>query len=322
MNPKVSICITAYNHEKFISQALDSVLMQKTDFEFEILIGEDHSSDNTREIVLNYAKRYPNKIRLYLNDRKNVIYIDGMPTGRWNLINNINKANAKYIALLDGDDYWIDPYKLQKQVDYLDNHPNFSMCFHWAERFVENTGNIIPPPIGPEIMKNSYDVNDLVEQGNFIGTCSVVFRNKLFGDFPEWYYKVPVGDFPLHLLNAAHGKIGFIDEHMAVYRIHNEGIFGTKTVSQKCETTLKVYSFIGNAFQIKAKYAFKKGVLKYKKMLFAAYLADRQIRKAIIQAIDTLIFSIKLDFSKTLIDLIHNISPRFYKTVKCFLQGI
>jgi len=111
---KVSICITTYNHEEYISQALDSVLAQATDFEFEILLGEDDSSDNTRTIVKKYQKMFPEKIRLYLNDRKNVIYINGMATGRWNFINNINHARGDYIALLEGDDYWVDNLKLKK----------------------------------------------------------------------------------------------------------------------------------------------------------------------------------------------------------------
>ena len=135
MKPKISVCITTYNHEKFISQALDSVLMQKTDFDFEVLVGEDDSPDNTRDIVKKYARRYPDKLRLFLNDRKNVIYINGRPTGRWNFINNIRHAKGEYIALLDGDDCWTDPNKLQVQVDFLENNPAGKKLFLYPVRW-------------------------------------------------------------------------------------------------------------------------------------------------------------------------------------------
>src|SRR5690606_24113344 len=120
---KLSVCIQTYNHAPYIAQALDSVLMQETDFDFEILLGEDESTDGTREICQEYARQHPDKIRLFLNSRENVIYINGRPTGRWNFMNNLRHVRGEYVALLDGDDYWTDPRKLQKQVDVLDASP-------------------------------------------------------------------------------------------------------------------------------------------------------------------------------------------------------
>ena len=136
--------MTTYNHEKFISQAIDSVLMQKADFDYELLIGEDDSEDQTRDIVKNFAGKYPDKIRLFLNDRKNVIYINGRPTGRWNFINLLKHARGEYVALLDGDDYWTDPLKLQKQIAFLENHLDYFLCIHPCEFLIHNTdGSII-----------------------------------------------------------------------------------------------------------------------------------------------------------------------------------
>lgn len=116
----VSVCIQTYNHERFIGKCIDSVLMQKTTFPFEILLGEDESIDDTRKICTEYAIKYPNKIRLFLHSRKNTIFINGVATGRFNINYNLKNSNGKYIALCEGDDYWTDPLKLQKQVDFLD----------------------------------------------------------------------------------------------------------------------------------------------------------------------------------------------------------
>ncbi|MEZ4781129.1 MAG: glycosyltransferase [Flavobacteriaceae bacterium] len=118
-NPLVSVVVGVYNHERFIKLCLNGILMQKTDFKYEIILGEDASTDGTREICKEYAKRFPDKIKLFLRSRKDVIYINGNATGRYNFIENLKACQGKYIALCDGDDYWTDPLKLQKQVDFL-----------------------------------------------------------------------------------------------------------------------------------------------------------------------------------------------------------
>ena len=118
--PLVSICVVTYNHQNYIKQCLDGVLMQECNFEYEVLLGEDNSTDTTRKLCIEYAERFPDKIRLFLHDRSNVIYINGKPTGRFNFIYNLKQAKGKYIALCEGDDYWTDPTKLQKQVDFLE----------------------------------------------------------------------------------------------------------------------------------------------------------------------------------------------------------
>ena len=118
-NLLVSVCVQTYNHEKYIKQCLDSILAQVTSFDFEIILGEDDSNDNTRNICIDYAKNSPEKIKLFLRHRKDVIYINNVPTGRYNFISNLNESRGKYIALCEGDDYWTDKNKLQKQVDFL-----------------------------------------------------------------------------------------------------------------------------------------------------------------------------------------------------------
>ena len=119
---KVSVTIITYNHEKFIRKTLDSVLMQKVNFQYEIVIGEDCSTDNTKKILLEYQNKHPGKIRLLLAENNQGLVRNFMQTYR--------ACKGEYIATLDGDDYWISSRKLQKQVDFLDRHGDFSMCFH------------------------------------------------------------------------------------------------------------------------------------------------------------------------------------------------
>jgi len=231
--PKVSVSLITYNHADFIAQAIESVLMQETAFDYELVIGEDDSSDVTREIVKAYKEKYPDRIRLLLNDRENVIYIDGRPTGRWNFINTLQHCTGEYIALLEGDDYWTDPLKLQKQVNLLEAHPEYAMCAHRVMQVYEEENHA--PRIYPHFKpKRVYCLRDLLVQAQ-LPTCSIVFRNKLFEEFPEWYYKAPQGDWPLHILNAQHGDIVFIEEVMGVYRVHQGGVFSFENEKQKLE---------------------------------------------------------------------------------------
>ena len=117
----VSVAVITYNHEKYIRQALDSILMQQTVFDFEIVIGEDCSTDNTREIIQSYQIKYPERIKLVTSESN----VGPMP----NVVRTYKACRGKYIAVLEGDDYWIDPLKLEKQVDLLEANPEFSMCF-------------------------------------------------------------------------------------------------------------------------------------------------------------------------------------------------
>ena len=236
MDCKVSVSIITYNHEDYIAQAIDSALEQRTNFDYAILIGEDDSCDRTRTIVECYKEKYPDKIRLFLNDRKDVIYIDGKPTGRWNLVNNLRHARGQYVAWLDGDDHWTSPHKLQRQVDYLDSHPDCAVCFHAVARRHEDENREISPA-GGSLRKEIYTIEDLFE-GNFVASCSVMFRNGLFGEFPDWYYTVPVGDWPLHILNAQHGTIGYIDEVMGVHRIHGAGIRSSRSAVDRLRSSI------------------------------------------------------------------------------------
>jgi len=181
---KVSVLMTTYNHERFIAQAIESALMQQTDFDYEIVIGEDSSTDRTREIVIGYQKRYSDKIRLSLSERNLGNF------GKPNFVRTLQACRGQYIAMLEGDDYWTDPLKLQKQVDFLDNHPECAICFHNVEVLAEDSQE--NHLFFRRELKPIYTFDDLV-RGSFFPTGSTVFRAGLIGEFPEWFLTTPFG---------------------------------------------------------------------------------------------------------------------------------
>jgi glycosyltransferase involved in cell wall biosynthesis len=245
--PVVSICIQTYQHSAFIKDCLEGVLSQKTDYPYEILLGEDDSTDGTREICVDYAKKYPEKIRLFLHDRKNVIYINGKPTGRYNFINNLSQVTGRYIALCDGDDYWTDRNKLQKQVEFLEKNNDYAICFHAVELLVD--GNLVADD-RTKVPQDPSSIIDLA-RGNYIHTSSCVYRNNLPDILPDFFYTIPAADYALHILMAQYGKIKYIPDKMAVYRIHEGARWSSMSMQQQLNGWLDVlqaleFYFINN----------------------------------------------------------------------------
>lgn len=213
----VSVAMITYNHENYIAQAIESVLMQRTNFNFELIIGEDFSSDSTCSIVKKYSQRYPEKIQL-------ITYPNNQGMLR-NFYNVLSACRGKYVALLDGDDYWTSQEKLQIQVNFLDKNRDHSICFHDTYCFYED--NSQPSYVYPDKNKDrSFRLEDLLFE-NFISTCSVLYRNRLFIEFPSWLFNLKLGDWPLHIFNAKFGKIGYLKENMSAYRIHKSGAWST-----------------------------------------------------------------------------------------------
>lgn len=226
--PLVSVVCVTYNHEKYISQCLDSFLMQETNFDYEIILGEDESKDGTREICISYAEKHPKKIRLFLRSREDVIYINGQATGRYNLIESLKACKGKYIALCEGDDYWTDPLKLQKQVDLLEQNADLIACHHWQKYGVYKEGSFFEV----EAPKNGHgyyphpvaSVEHIFANQLRVKSRTILFRNVITNDFfPDWFTKVAFGDVPLTFLLGKYGDFGFIDEEMAVYRQTGKG---------------------------------------------------------------------------------------------------
>ena len=237
---KVSVLMITYNHEKFIAQAIDSILMQKVDFDYEIVIGEDCSSDNTRQIIIDCQKKYPDKIRLLLPEKNLGMHI--------NFINTYKTCQGKYIAVLEGDDYWISSEKLQKQADFLDNNPDFAICFNNSLIFWED--NHREPTIFLRNQSKISTLENLLTQ-NFISTPTVMYRGGLIKNFPDWYYDQGMGDWTFHILNAQYGKIGYIDEVMSAYRVHETGVWSSKSREYQLKGTIKMLNDINKHFEYK-----------------------------------------------------------------------
>ena len=238
---ELSVCLITYNHEKFIAQALDSILMQEVNYEYEIVVGEDCSTDDTRKILLEYKERYPDKIRLILRE-KNVGHIE-------NLLQTYKSCKGKYVATLDGDDYWISSHKLQKQVDFLECNNDYSIVFHPVIHLDEMDGKLsrLTWPIDP---KDVYTIEDLVKEC-FLHTAAVVYRNGLVANFPEWIHKTKMDDWTLHILHAQHGRIKCLNDVMAVYRIHGGGVWSRLEKPSKYLENVKFYKYVNSYFDKK-----------------------------------------------------------------------
>jgi glycosyltransferase involved in cell wall biosynthesis len=235
--PAVSVWMITYNHEAFIRQALDGILMQVTSFPYEVVIGEDMSTDQTREIVQEYQRHHPDRIRLRL--AKENLYSQGMKP----FASVLNACRGKYIALCEGDDYWTDPLKLQKQMDFLEAHPSHAVCFHRAYQLVQATGEMKIWQQSRRLDRFTYTLDDLARD-NFVATPSIMFRNGLVVQMPSWFFDAPCGDWPLLVLLAQHGTVGFIDQAMAVHRIHGGGMFGGASESVQHEMSTKMFDLL------------------------------------------------------------------------------
>tara|TARA_B100000378_G_scaffold278185_1_gene280567 strand:+ start:1182 stop:2228 length:1047 start_codon:yes stop_codon:yes gene_type:complete len=219
--PLVSICLQTYQHAGFIKDCLNGILMQETNFPFEVLIGEDGSTDGTREICMEYVEKYPEKIKLFLHHRENNIKINGHPTGRFNFVYNLFKARGRYIALIDGDDYWTDPQKLQMQVDFLNQDRSSKICFT-GNSYLTPKNEFYKRPAKNIIARG--DFSDLLKE-NYIVNSTVVFRNEISKEgLPSFLMNTFTGDWPLHLwLLKDGGKLSFLNIDTTVYRL-NVGI--------------------------------------------------------------------------------------------------
>jgi glycosyltransferase involved in cell wall biosynthesis len=235
--PLVDIVMPTYNHEKFLVQAIESVLTQKTDFEYRLNIADDCSTDGTQAIIKHYAEKHADRITAILSPHNiGILHKDRLS------IKMLKLCTARYVALLEGDDYWTDPYKLQKQVDFLDRHPDFAISCHNVTVIYDDgskePANFLPPNQPPV-----RSLDDLILD-NFIQTNSVVFRRSLFGEFPDWFYELKLGDWPIHIMNAQHGKIGYIDEVMAAYRVHDKGFWTSMDHSVKLFEIIKMLEYV------------------------------------------------------------------------------
>lgn len=219
--PLVSICCLTFNHAKFVRKTIDSFLMQKVDFTYEIIIHDDASTDNTAEIIREYEIKHPIIIKpIYQTENQHTKGIRVSYT-------TFKVARGKYIAFCEGDDYWIDPYKLQKQVKFLESHPECTICGHAIKKFYENEkkfGIPFPRYKKPKITDLKYLLKESI-----LSSVSIMFRSYITQNLPDIFFEVPFADLILKIICAEKGKIGFINEVMAIYRVHNKSMTQRKS---------------------------------------------------------------------------------------------
>ena len=229
----VTVILPTHNHAPFIAQAIESVLMQETDFPFDILLHDDASTDGTADVCRDYAARYPEKITLiaqtvnqYTIDRRIQSHI------------LIPRVNAKYTAILDGDDYWIDPLKLQKQVDYLEAHPDCTLCIGGAD--LVDVNNQVIGHVKPYEIDRIVDPVDMIKGGGgFNATNTIVMPTQLLKNLPEFADHVEAEDIPFQLLGALTGYAYYLADTLMAYRLAVPGSWSTRQYASAMETRIK-----------------------------------------------------------------------------------
>ncbi len=227
--PLVSICCLVYNQENFIKQAFNGILKQQTNFPFEIIVHDDASTDSSKKIILEYTS---------IDDRFKPIFQEQNKYSKNERIwfkYMFPKCQGKYIAICDGDDFWTDPLKLQKQVDFLENNPDYSIVGAKFKNLNQNTGVISEWEHEKNKIPNA-DINTLID-GNFIYASSSLFINDF--KIENWWQKFPIGDWPFFILQIKDRKIKILDEFMGVYRIHDNGAFSDVSKIKQYKTELK-----------------------------------------------------------------------------------
>ncbi|MBX9658725.1 MAG: glycosyltransferase [Nitrospiraceae bacterium] len=286
--PLVSVLCITYNHENYISQAIESILNQVTDFEYELLIGNDCSTDKTHDIISDYHKK-SKRIR-YFNSTVNV-------GANRNFIDLASKSRGKYVAICEGDDYWTDINKLQTQVNFLSENPEYTICFHPVK--VLNNKNLSVKKVFPSSRPLRLSIEGLLRE-NFIQTNSVMYRwrfNKTHPlDFPD---NIAPADWYIHLLHAEVGRIGYLDKVMGVYRKHDSGMWSSHS------NALSRFKKLGN------------NELALYRLLEARYGPEYQFDNAQIYILSSLAkYYLESGDFENILDLINNNkshSPRFMK---------
>jgi len=264
----VSVCMITYNHEDFIGQAIEGVLMQKSNFNIELIIGEDASTDKTAAIVSKYVQDYPDLIKVRYNK-----YNLGMMT---NAINTLKECRGKYIAICEGDDYWTSPLKLGEQVNFLEANEDYAMCFT-RYNVVDSSGNVLQKNIGYS--------KDLSHEGVFSKRCpptpTVLFRTDSLNrclDSKIWnelYYP----DHALFGFITKDGKAKSLNINSVNYRIHKGGVWSQDGFDKrlfKSQSNLEIMKkYFNESGEL---YAIEKGILNIKKKLLHFYLYNKRIR--------------------------------------------
>ena len=275
-SPLLSICITAYNIEKYIGECIESILKQKVSFDYEIVIGDDCSTDATLQVCEEYQNNYSN-IRICKHQQNLGIMR--------NTIHALEQCNGKYIALMDGDDVWIDPCKLQKQIDFLEANPEYTQVFHDAH--ISDSSLNYKSLFSERYPHRDYTKpfsEELVVRWRVIGpTSSYVFRN-LYKPYPEWGKDLSAGpEVYLFILALQKGKIKYMPDVMSVYRIRTEGFVKSYSNIRLAERNLREYLVYRNYFYPRLRLFFLKKILWNHLYLIFKQLKSRNFKSFAVQ---------------------------------------
>jgi len=261
-----------YNHEKFIREAIEGVLMQKTDFHFELIIGEDCSTDNTRNIVLEYASKYPDIIRPLL-PQKNL----GMFK---NFVETLKVCKGKYIALCEGDDYWIDPLKLQKQVEYFKANQEAVICFT-NRKIIDINGVVLSFDTIPDIYKRKFKTNELI--GVFTPPTQTIMlkANYLYPLVLNIDKNIYNGDTYIFWYLSQFGETGYLDETTAVYRNSGMGIYSSASSVKRLENALKTLTELKKVLYASNKFLLNKPKMYIYFKLFVSFTKKLRLLNSI-----------------------------------------
>jgi hypothetical protein len=230
-DPLASVVLRTYEHEPFIAQAIESVLIQRAPFPFELVIGEDCSSDGTREIVRTYAERHPDVVRAVLPERN---------VGHGQILRQALEATrGRFIAYLDGDDYWTSAAKLRRQVEFLEADPGCPSCFHDVS-LVYDTAGLPSGSVSPGFAESRFSLADIVAEC-FVPAPAMVFRREIAEALPDWSYDSAWIDWLIHIRAAERGPLGYIAEPLAAYRVHDGGMFSGLDRVTQLEEDLRFY---------------------------------------------------------------------------------
>lgn len=231
--PSVSVVMTAYNYERTVGRALDSILAQEYGGEVDILVGDDCSTDGTGEIVREHQARYPDIV-------KPARYTENQG-GTKNLRYLMERASGEFVAFCEGDDYWLSPHKLRIQLETLIKYPSASICFSQALAWKEGSSQW--PQAQPAVCPEITTIHDLLE-GNFIHSCTAVYRRIGSLTLPDWFETLKIGDWPMHLLQATNGPIVYVNQPLAVYRLHEGGNWSNRPFEERRDAAVEMLELI------------------------------------------------------------------------------
>jgi len=262
-------CIT-YNQERYIRQCLESLVAQVTNFRYVAVVHDDASTDHTAEIVHEFEERYPQVIRAVFETENLYHRHDGSLMRRLDTF-----TQGRYVAICEGDDYWQDPMKLQKQFDYMEAHPECSLCFHAHERLLSSGKRIV---CRPKSIKSTYTAEDvLLNGGRMMATNAMFYRWEYLSSEgrPDFWNHCHVGDLPSMLFAASKGQLGYIDEVMSVYRVRALGSWsvGQRSLSNRT-THFKSTQRLYDEYDTFTGYRFHRAVTKGKRRRRKRYLKE------------------------------------------------